>query len=177
MTKRFFLILSLITLTFFSGKAQLNLASCKSEVNFRSGPGLNYKVEHTINQSNLLVILPSESKNGFVQVFDVETGSLGYVYQSLIQLTDTLLPNKQLFFELANKNEKGELEIVLINRTQKQLFLWLNAQTYHISPFEKKVLILPDEQLTYFCSVPGAFPIYGKEKLKKGNSYHWNFSL
>lgn len=85
-TRRVSIVIIIFVLTSFSLKAQLNLANCKSEVNFREGSGMNYEVVHTINQSNRLVILPGESINGFVEVFDVETGSLGYVFKLILVL-------------------------------------------------------------------------------------------
>jgi len=33
------------------------------------------------------------------------------------------------------------------------------------------------EDITFFSSAPGLFPVFGKEILKKGSSYRWNFSL
>ena len=157
--------------------AQLQLGNSQKEINFRSGPGLNFKVVHTIDKSDLLVIMPEEAQNGFVKVFDVETSSIGYVYESLVSKTDTLQLQDQHFSESAGKNGNGDVEIVLINRTAEQLFYWINGNSYSISPFEKKTLVLQDEGVTYFSSVPGVFPIYGKEVLEKGNSYVWNFSL
>ena len=159
--------------------AQLQLGNSQKVINFRSGPGLNFKVVHTIDKSDLLVIMPQEAQNGFVEVFDVETSSIGYVYESLVSKTDTLQlqDQHQHLSESDGNNENGDVEIILINRTAEQLFYWINGNSYSISPFEKKTLVLQDEGVTYFSSVPGVFPIYGKEVLEKGNSYVWNFSL
>ncbi len=33
------------------------------------------------------------------------------------------------------------------------------------------------EDITFFSSAPGLFPVFGKEILKKGNVYRWNFSM
>jgi hypothetical protein len=157
--------------------AQLKLGSAQSEVNFREGPGANFKISNSINNSNLLVILPREPQNGYIEVFDIETSAYGFVYESLIQVTDTLNYQKQYFFEKSGENELGDVEIDLINRTEHVLYVWINSNSYNLSPHEKKTLITDDEDITYFSSAPGLFPVCGKEILKRGNTYQWNFSM
>jgi uncharacterized protein YgiM (DUF1202 family) len=157
--------------------AQLKLGSAKSEINFREGPGLNYKVAYTVSSSNLLVVLPREPKNNYIEVFDIETNSYGFVSEKMIVITDTLNFQKQHFFEKSAENETGEIEIDMINQTSETLYVWINGNTYNLFPFEKKVLIMNVEEITFFSSAPGLFPVFGKEILKKGNVYRWNFSL
>jgi hypothetical protein len=162
---------------FTTASAQLLLGKSDSEINFRQGPGAGYKVLHTVNSSNLLVILPREKQNGFMEAFDVETSSSGFVYESLIRITDTLNYATQKFFEKSGESDTGEIEIELVNRTSHHLFVWINKSSYNIGPNEKKVLVLEEEEITYFSSAPGLFPVFGKEVLQKGNVYRWKFSL
>jgi hypothetical protein len=156
---------------------QLKLGGSQSEINFREGPGTNSKVLSTISSSNLLVILPGEPQNGFVQVFDIESSSFGFVYEPLVKVTDTLYFQKQKFFERSGKNENGDIAIEMINRTDHFLFVWINKNIFNLAPHEKKDLIFYDEEITYFSSAPGLYPVFGREILKKGNSYKWNFTL
>jgi hypothetical protein len=156
---------------------QLKMGGSQSEINFREGPGTNSKVLSTISSSNLLVILPGEPQNGFVQVFDIESSSFGFVYEPLVKVTDTLYFQKQQFFERSGKNENGDISIELINRTDHSLFVWINKNIFNLAPHEKKDLIFNDEEITYFSSAPGLYPVFGREILKKGNSYKWNFTL
>jgi uncharacterized protein YgiM (DUF1202 family) len=156
---------------------QLKLGNSQSEINFRESPGLNSKVISTVSSSNLLVILPREPQNGFVEVFDIESSSIGYVYETLVKVTDTLNFQKQHFFERSGENENGDITIELINRTEKSLFVWINKNVFNLSPHEKKNLIFNDEEITYFSSSPGLYPVFGREILKKGNSYKWDFTL
>lgn len=171
-----FLIILIIAAS-FSAFAQLKLGSAKSEINFREGPGTNFKVVYKIDRSNLLVILPREPKNNFIEVFDIESSSYGFVAENLITVTDSLNFQKQNFFERSGPNESGEVEIELINQTSNILFIWINRNTYNLVPFEKKVLIMNTEDIVFFSSAPGLFPVFGKEILRKGSSYRWNFSL
>ena len=157
--------------------AQLKLGSAKSQINFREGPGVNYKVVSTINSSNLLVILPREPKNNYIEVFDIETNLYGFVAENLITVIDSLNFQEQHFFERSGENETGEVEIEMINHTSETLYIWINRNTYNLSPFEKKVLMMNTEDITFFSSAPGLFPVFGKEILKKGSTYRWNFSL
>jgi uncharacterized protein YgiM (DUF1202 family) len=171
-----FLIL-LLTANSMIVKAQLKLGTAKSEINFREGPGLNYRIVSTIDHSNLLVILPREPQNNFIEVFDIETSSTGYVSENLIGVTDTLMAQKQRFFEKSGSAAIGEVEIELINKTSKTLFVWINKNSYNLFPFEKKLLIMNTEEITFFSSAPGLFPVFGKEILKMGSTYRWIFSL
>jgi hypothetical protein len=170
----FFLLLLLSGNPLYS---QLKLGGSQSEINFREGPGLNSRVLSTISSSNLLVILPREVQNGFVEVFDIESNSFGFVYESLIKVTDTLNYQKQHFFERSGENENGDIEIELINRTDKSLFIWINKNIINLAPHEKKNLIFNDEEIIYFSSAPGLYPVFGKEILKKGYSYKWDFTI
>ena len=170
-------LLVLLTAASYNVFAQLKLGNAKSQINFREGPGLNYKVTSTIDNSNLLVILPRETQNNFIEVFDIETSSYGFVSENLISVIDTLNFQKQHFFERSGTNETGETEIELINQTSKTLYIWINSNTYNLDPYEKKVLLMNTEDIMFFSSAPGLFPVFGKEILKKGNTYRWNFSL
>jgi hypothetical protein len=156
---------------------QLKLGGSKSEINFREAPGTNSRVLSTISSSNLLVILPGEPQNGFVEVFDIESSSFGFVYEPLIKVTDTLNFQKQNFFERSGQNENGDIVIELSNRTDHPLFIWINKNIYNLAPHEKKDLVFNDEEITYFSSAPGLYPVFGREILKKGYSYKWNFTL
>ena len=130
---------------------------------------------HTIDTSHLLVVLPREPHNDFVEVFDVETSSRGYVSQNHIQITDTLAFGKQNFFEKSGTHTTEDIEIEIINGTTHVLFVWINQISYDIEPREKKVLILEDEEVIYFTSTPGLFPVFGKEILERGGTYVWKF--
>jgi len=174
--KRLFLLI-LLAATTYDVFAQLKLGTVRSQINFREGPGVNYKVASTINSSNLLVILPREPKNKFIEVFDIETNLYGFVAENLITITDTLYFQKQHFFEKSGENVTGEVEIEMINHTSEALYIWINSNSYSLSPFEKKVLLMNTEDITFFSSAPGLFPVFGKEILKKGSTYLWNFSL
>jgi hypothetical protein len=156
--------------------AQLRLGNVNGEINFREGPGNNFKVLHTINKSNLLVVLPGATRNGYIEAFDIETSSRGYVYESLIRITDTLKFSKQNFIEKAAETTTGNVEIELINSTTHTLFVWINKFSYDILPYEKRVLIMDNEDIIYFSSARGLFPVFGRETLKKGNKYVWEFS-
>ena len=134
-------LLFLMIVTSFGVFAQLKLGSAKSQINFREGPGLNYKVTSSIDNSNLLVILPGEPKNNFVEVFDIESSSYGFVSKKLITVTDTLHFQKQHFFERSGENETGDVEIEMINHTSKTLYVWIDDNSYNLLPFEKKDLI------------------------------------
>ena len=156
---------------------QLKLGGSQSEINFRESPGVNSKVLYTVSSSNLLVILPGETQNGFVEVFDIESSSFGFVYEPLVTVTDTLHFQKQYFFERSGENENGDVNIELINRTDHSLFVWINKNIYNLAPHEKKDLVFSDEDITYFSSAPGLYPVFGREILKKGISYKWDFTL
>ena len=167
----------IFTLTSIGLFGQLKLGQAKSEINFREGPGLQYKVANTISHSNLLVILPRESKNDFIEVFDIESSAYGFVARNLIEITDTLNFQQQQIFATTGEAKSGEVEMELVNQTAKSLYIWINGNSYFLSPFEKKVLIMNSEEIIYFSSAPGLFPVFGKENLAKGKSYRWNFSL
>jgi len=157
-------------------QAQLRIGYANTGVNFREGPGKEYTVRQTIDTSNLLVVLPREPQHNFIEVFDVETSSRGYVAENLIRITDTLNFGEQHFFEKSGESASGDVEIQLINTTTYTLYVWVNKFAYDIAPHEKKILVLGDEEIIYFSSAPGLFPVFGKEILQRGYTYTWKFS-
>ena len=170
------LVFALVILCYTPVDAQLRIGYANTGVNFREGPGKEYTVMQTIDTSNLLVILPREAQHNFIEVFDVETSQRGYVAETLIRITDTLNFGQQHFFEKAGESVSGDVEIQLINTTPYTLYVWVNKFAYDIAPREKKILVLQDEEVIYFSSAPGLFPVFGKEILHKGYTYTWKFS-
>jgi uncharacterized protein YgiM (DUF1202 family) len=170
-------ILCLLFLFEFQSYSQVRLGSSSNEINFRQAPGTNSKVLSTVSSSNLLVILPREPQNGFVEVFDIESSSIGFVYESLITVTDTLDFSEQHFFERSGEGSEGEITVELINNSGHSLFVWINKNIFNLDPHEKKELVFSDEEIIYFSSAPGLYPVFGREILKKGSAYKWNFSL
>ncbi len=112
-----------------------------------------------------------------MEVFDIESSSFGFVYENLIKVTDTLNFQKQHFFERSGENDSGVIGIELLNMTDKSLFIWINKNIYNLAPHEKKDLVFDNEEIIYFSSAPGLYPVFGREILKKGNCYKWNFAL
>jgi hypothetical protein len=161
----------------FLVSGQLELGGAKSKVNFREGPGLNFKIISSLDSSNLLIILPRQEINGFVEVYDIESNSHGFVHKGLILVTDTLLCQKQKFFKIEAESSSGEIEIVLVNKTQHALFVWLNNHIYNLRAREKKSIIIEENNIKYLCSSPGLFPLFGEEILDFGNVYRFDFSL
>jgi hypothetical protein len=170
------IVFAILMILYAPLQAQLRIGASTTGVNFREGPGTSFKILHTINSSNLLVVLPREPVDEFIEVFDVETSSRGYVSEKLIQITDTLNFGPQRFLEKSGENTSGYVEIEIINTTTHMLYVWVNKFAYDISPREKKVLVLEDEEVIYFASTPGLFPVFGKENLLKGNTYRWKFT-
>lgn len=159
----------------FPLKAQLRIGTANTSLNFREGPGTQFNILHTLTTSNLLVVLPRAPENDFIEVFDVETSKRGYVSESHVVITDTLTFGKQNFFEKSGASATGHIEIELLNGTTHHLFVWINQISYDIGPREKKILILEEEEVIYFTSTPGLFPVFGKENLQRGNTYIWKF--
>ncbi len=100
----FLFILAIATTS--DGFAQLKLGSAKSEINLREGPGLNYKVAYTRQQLKPAGYPSARPKNNFIEVFDIETNSYGFVSEKLIEIIDTLNFQKQQFFEKSGENER-----------------------------------------------------------------------
>ncbi len=173
--------IAIIVLLLFSAgyksHGQLRLGSSANEINFRQAPGTNSKVLSTVSSSNLLVIMPREPQNGFVEVFDIESSSFGFVFESLITVTDTLNFSEQHFFERSAEGSEGAVTQEVINNTEHPLFLWINRSIFNLDPHEKKDLVFNEEEIIYFSSAPGLFPVFGREVLKKGSTYRWNFTL
>lgn len=168
----------LLCLSFWCSYGQLLVGHTTGRINFREGPGAGAKVHSTLDKGNTIIVLPRDTVKGYIEVFDVESAYHGYIYKSLVIVTDTMDPQKQNFFQKEGKaNEKYIIEIDLTNRTSMNLFVWMNGITYRLGPYEKKVLELTDGKIKYFAAAKGIFPIYGFEELLNGYTYKWEFKL
>ncbi len=121
------------------------------------------------------MVLPRPAEKGFVEVFDVETSSLGYVAERLIEIMDTLKAGPPQFASSDTIFSGGEVEVILQNPSGRQVFVWINGSSWFLEPHEKKILVFNEGQFTYFASSPGLFPLFGMEVLKGGESYKWQF--
>ena len=176
MHKPFIFLLFLIICPQISN-AQLLIGHASTRINFREGPGTQYKIISTLATSNAIVILPRDTINNYLEAFDIEFNHHGYVHVDLITITDTMQPNKQKFFQKEQTKNKFSIQIELYNRTNEDLFIWINGISYDLEPREIKTLQFDDNEIHYFAAAKGIFPVYGLESLMKGYTYKWDFRL
>ena len=174
---RFFILLFIFIGAPQIVQAQLLIGHSTKGINFRSGPGTNFKVIGNIKKENALVILPRDTVNNYIEVFDIETNLHGFVYLNLILITDTMHPHKQKFFQKEQANNTYNIQIELYNKTNDDLFVWINGISYNLEPREVKILQFDDQKINYFAAAKGIFPVYGYESLMKGYTYKWDFKL
>src|SRR5687767_8270794 len=82
--------------------AQSYLGSISKQVNFRQGPGTDYKVIKTLKQGVKVFIISSDLENDFYNIIDIESNEEGYVHRSYIIVGKEIPKNSEGIF-----NPKG----------------------------------------------------------------------
>lgn len=172
-------LLSFLVVFFFSVAAtgQASLGRVSKQVNFREGPGTDYKIIKPLNQGAQVFIISSNLENDFYNIIDINSNKEGYVHKSYIKIEKDLPKNSDGIFNPKGSTGTYNAEIEIYNKTSKTLTLRLNKEVYTFLPKEKRTLSLVPGTYNYIASAPSVMPDYGNESLDSNSAYTWQFYI
>ena len=153
------------------------LGSISKPVNFREGPGIEYRTIKTLRQGAQVFIFSSELENDFYNIIDIESNKEGYVNKSYITIERPLPKNTEGIFNPKGSTTTYNSELEIFNNTNKILSLRLNKEVFTFNPYEKSTLNLLPRDYKYIASAPLVIPDYGNESVKSSSAYSWEFYI
>jgi len=147
------------------------------QVNFRTGPGADFKIISQLNPGDQLFIISTETKSEFYNVIDISTDKEGYVHKSFIKLGDKVELNEgEVFIPTGTlTNEKPQINVH--NSTSITMTLKINSDIYSFAPDEKKIITLNPGKCNYRASAPGVIPYSGYQSIESNMGYEWVFYI
>jgi hypothetical protein len=169
-----------ITLLFFisiQGFGQSYLGWVTKQVNFREGPGTEFKVLSSLRVGSQIFIISTETDNDFFNVIDIKTDVEGYIHKSYVKVGDFVQKNESGMFVPSGKITSYNSDIEIFNNTTRTLTLKLNSETFSFSPQQKKTISIRPGSYEYRASAAGVIPNIGKENLESNMGYTWQFYI
>ena len=173
--KNLLLFLLLVSFNFTYGQSYLGFVN--KQVNFRQGPGTDYKVIKSLVAGNQLFITSLNTKNNYYNVIDISSNTEGYVYKSYVNLGDEVERNEGGIFVPTGKSDNSLSKIEVFNKTELSLTLKMGDNIYIFSPNEKTEINVKAGDYKYRASAVGVIPYIGKEIIETGMNYSWQFYI
>ncbi len=170
------LISFIFTLFSFLGITQSYLGQTTTTVNFRSEPNTSCDVIDTLFEGTSLFIISTEKVKGFYHALNIHTNEEGYVHGDYVNLIEEIPQNEESIFTATGTTD-DEPELVVFNNTNIHMTLKMNDVLYSFSPHEKRTLKLSPGEYSYRASSSGVIPYHGKEVVKNGMIYEWEFYI
>lgn len=171
-------IISLLFILFsISGFSQSYLGNITKQVNFREGPGSDYKIIKSLKPGAQIFISSLDTDDDFYNIVDIESDIEGYVHKSYVKIGKLISRSSGGIFIPEGDSEVYESEISVFNNTTKTLTLKLNSEIYFFSPKETKKISLEPGECDFRASAPGVIPNIGTEHLDGNRRYSWQFYI
>ncbi|MBO9204209.1 MULTISPECIES: SH3 domain-containing protein [Niastella] len=156
---------------------QSYLGAISKQVNFREGPGSEYKTISSLKPGTQIFIVSLETEYDFYNIIDIRTNKTGYVHKSFVTIGKQLPKSEDGLFTPNGSTEDYESQIEIFNNTSLTLTLKLNSQFYSFTPKEKRNIALSPTTYNFIASAPGVIPNYGTETLQSNTKYTWQFYI
>lgn len=158
-------------------EAQSYLGRVTKQVNFREGPGTEYKIIKPLQQGAQVFIISSNPENDFYNIIDIESNKEGYVHKSYITIESEVPRNTVGIFSPNGTTSTYNAEIEIYNNTSKVLTLRLNKELFTFRPKEKRILNIAPGSYDYIASAPFVIPDHGRESVSSNSAYTWEFYI
>ena len=153
------------------------LGIVNKQVNFRQGPGTDYKIIKSLIPGTQLFINSLNTSNNYYSVIDIYSNMEGYVHKSYVDVGEKVEKNDGGLFVPTEKTNTSLSKIEVYNNTSLTLTLKMGNMTYSFFPQQKKEINISPGNYNYRASAPGVIPYIGKEIINSGYKYSWSFRI
>ena len=153
------------------------LGIVNKQVNFRQGPGTDYKIIKSLIPGTQLFINTLNTSNNYYSVIDISSNTEGYVYKSYVDVGEKVEINEGGLFVPTEKTNSTFSKIEIYNNTSLSLTLKMGNTIYKFAPQEKSEINISPGNYNYRASAPGVIPYIGKEIIDNGFNYSWSFYI
>ena len=157
---------------------QSYLGFIKETVNLRKGPSTDFAIIKSLTAGTQIFIVSNNKKNNYYNVIDLNTNLEGYVYNTYITLDKPVEINEDdLFVETGKSFLSSVSEVEVYNNTNKTLTVFIGGSNYLFSAQEKRKISIKPNEYSYRVTAPGVIPYLGKDNIKSGYNYSWQFYI
>jgi hypothetical protein len=143
----------------------------------RSKPATTSAAIATVPRGSALALV-NRTKNGpFYNVIHIQSGKEGWVSATDVRAFLTKNKKQQSLFQASRTRGNQNPEVVIANKTVKEMNLKIGETRFVIPANTKKAVVLPAGSHAYYASAPGVMPAFGSRAFEKGYSYTWSFSI
>lgn len=174
MKKIFLLIFLAFSISLFS---QSYIGTVTKNVNFRTGPGSDYEIIHSLKPGTQIFIVSLETENNFYNIIDIETDKEGYVHKSFVKVGKSVAKSDGSFISASGNSSSNDSEANIFNNTSITMTLKLNSEVYRFSPQETKNIKLLPGKYDFRASAPGVIPNVGVKNFENNRIYTWQFYI
>jgi len=153
-------------------------ASCLKNANLYESPEFSSNIIKSFEPGNSVFIVSKNTVNGFYNVIDPISGSIGYVNQSLIgQLKQQNDQKDQILIPSGISESLTNSEIKISNSTDNLLGVKIGLSEYFLKSQETKIINIEPGEYTIFAWQNGANPYKKKQIIESGQNYERNFII
>ena len=157
---------------------QSYLGFIKETVNLRKGPSTDFVIIKSLIAGTQIFIISTKENNNYYKVIDLNTNLEGYVYKTYITLDKPVEINEDdLFVETGKSSLSTVSQVEVYNNTNKNLTVFIGGSSYLFSPQEKRNISIKPNEYTYRVTAAGVIPYLGKDTIKSGYNYSWEFYI
>ena len=157
---------------------QSYLGSIKENVNLRKGPSTDFAIIKSLIAGTQIFIISTKENNNYYKVIDLSTNLEGYVYSTYITLDKPVQVNEDdLFVETGKSSLSTVSQVEVYNNTSKNLTIFIGGSNYLFSSQEKRSISIKPNEYTYRVTAAGVIPYLGKDTIKSGYNYSWEFYI
>jgi len=157
---------------------QSYLGFIKENVNFRKGPSTDFAIIKSLSAGTQIFIISTKENNNYYKVIDLSTNLEGYVYSTYITLDKPVEVNEDdLFVETGKSSLSTVSQVEVYNNTSKNLTIFIGGSNYLFSSQEKRSISIKPNEYTYRVTAAGVIPYLGKDTIKSGYNYSWEFYI
>ena len=166
------------TVTDIRNNNQSYLGFVKQTVNLRKGPGTDFNIIKSLPTGTQIFVISTDKKNNYYNVIDLETNVEGYIYNTYVEFDKAVNINEDdLFVESGKSSFSTVSEVKVYNNTNKTLTVFIGGSNYLFSAQEKRSINIKPNEYNYRVTAPGVIPYLGKDKVKAGYNYSWEFYI
>lgn len=132
----------------------------------------------TIPAGGVIILLQRKHSTGFLNVLDVETGKVGWIYYKDVKIYFTQKPRQDgNMFRATPSNNNQPPEVTITNNTDRILTIKLGDENYTIQPSSFLKISLSRGVYDFYAFAPRAYPLIGSKSFDTGYRYTWTFYI
>ena len=159
------------------GFSQSYLGTITKQVNFREGPGGDYKIISSLKPGTQVFISSTETEDDFYNIIDIKSDKEGYIHKSFVKVGKLISKSDGGFIQETGNTTTDNAEANIFNNTNITMTLKLNSEVYKFMPKETKNIVLTPGDYSFRTSAPNVIPNIRVKNFKINGAYNWQFYI